>query len=75
VSTIFGIIFLLSFFLRHILFSQKELSFGYEILHRVLSDKKIKFGVLFKCFSSCARETPTRTCAWGFHEHSTIATE
>jgi hypothetical protein len=28
---------------------------------------------LFQCFSSCVREKTT--CAWGFHEHSTIATE
>ena len=41
VPTIFGIIFLL-FFLRHIIFSQKGLSQGYEILHRFLSHKKNK---------------------------------
>ena len=36
----------LSFFLLcHIIFSQKGLSQGYEILQRVLSHKKIRFGV------------------------------
>ena len=41
-STIFGIIFLSSSFLCHILFSQKGLSQGYEILHGALSHKKNK---------------------------------
>ena len=74
--------------LCHILFSQRGLSQGYEILQGVLSHKKIRFWVKicfgtpprplggpFQCFSSRACEKPTRTCAWGFHEHTTIATE
>ena len=72
--------FLFLFFLCHILFSQKGLSQGYGILHEVLSqkkeeDKELKEISIFQYFSPCAREKPTRTCAWGFHEHTTIAFE
>ena len=69
VSTIFGIIFLfilVFLFLCHILFSQKGLSYSFEILHGVLSQKKEDFGW------TKIRDPP---CAWGFHEHSTIATK
>ena len=55
--------FLLLFFLRHILFSQNGLSYVFEILHGVLSHKRIRFIEIFK-FKKSIFASFYFSCSW-----------